>query len=273
MKPELQAFLDVLGITSQPVGWAYEDDRPEGDNAPRPCAMPSLEQEQKGEADFSPAFKNFSCLFKHIWLMRKKGGTAWCSAEQPGCPGGTQYVGYQKGPYDFIARYVSRGLPQGMETECYLDGPDSFKNLFACMDPQAAPKPYLAFRRVEDFEALGRDPWFVTFFARPESMSGLHQYAAYLTNDAEVVASPWGPGCGNMVAWPRTYQATGRVRAVLGGWDPSMRKFLKTDELYMTVPFALYQEMLERWKESFLSSRTWETQRKKVARSNAAWEK
>jgi hypothetical protein len=52
-----------------------------------------------------------------------------------------------------------------------------------------------------------------------------------------------------------------------------MRKFLKTDELYMTVPFALYQEMLERWKESFLSSRTWETQRKKVARSNAAWEK
>jgi hypothetical protein len=141
------------------------------------------------------------------------------------------------------------------------------------MDPQAAPKPYLAFRRVEDFEALGRDPWFVTFFARPESMSGLHQYAAYLTNDAEVVASPWGPGCGNMVAWPRTYQATGRVRAVLGGWDPSMRKFLKTDELYMTVPFALYQEMLERWKESFLSSRTWETQRKKVARSNAAWEK
>lgn len=269
MNTELATFLDVLGIQSEPVGWAYEHEQPEGDNAPAQCCMPTLEQEKNGEADFSPAFQNFSCLFKHIRVMRLKGGTAWCSADHPGCPGGTQYVGYQKGPYDFIARYVTNGLPEGMETERYLDGPDAFKKLFGCMDPKPASAPYLAFRRVEDFAALGREPEFVSFFARPESMSGLHQLAAYLTNDAEVVASPWGPGCGNLVTWPRTYAATGRVRAVLGGWDPSMRKFLDMDEIYMTVPLRLYHDMLERWSGSFLGSSTWNNQRKKIARSHA----
>lgn len=271
MNPKLQSFLNVLGIAEEPVAWAYESERPESPNTPPLCTMPTLAQEDRGEADFRPAFRNFSCLFKHIWVLRRKGGAAWTSADHPGCPGGTQYVGFQQGPYEFIARYVTCGLPEGMETERYLEGPDAFKNLFHCMDPLPAPKPYLVFRKVGDFEALGREPEFVTFFARPEALSGLHQYAAFLTNDAEVVASPWGPGCGNMVAWPRTYRATGRVRAVLGGWDPSMRKFLKTDELYMTVPFALYAEMVERWRESFLAGETWADQRRKIARSARAW--
>jgi hypothetical protein len=271
MNSKLQSFLDILGITEEPVAWAYEAEKPDTDNHPPDCDMPTLEQEEKGRADFRPAFERFSCLIKHVWVLRRKGGAAWTSADHPGCPGGTQYVGFQKGPYDFIARYVSCGLPEGMETEHYLDGPDSFKSMFQCMDPLPAPNPYLVFRKVGDFEPLKHDPEFVTFFARPESMSGLHQYAAFLTNDAEVVASPWGPGCGNMVSWPRTYQATGRTRAVLGGWDPSMRKFLKTDELYMTVPYALYLDMIERWEESFLSTATWQGQRKKIARSAKAW--
>lgn len=271
MNPKLTSLLDILGIHEEPVAWAYEDEQPAFDNAPAPCEMPTLAQEKKGNADFRPAFEHFSCLIKHVWLLRKKGGAAWTSVDHPGCPGGTQYVGFQKGPYDFIARYVTCGLPEGMETEHYLDGPDAFKSMFSCMEPLPAPKPYLVFRKVSDFEELGRSPEFVTFFARPEAMSGLHQYAAFLTNDAEIVASPWGPGCGGMVTWPRTYQATGRTRAVLGGWDPSMRKYLKMDELYLTVPYKLYLDMLERWQESFLSTETWKNQLKKVARSAKTW--
>jgi hypothetical protein len=56
-----------------------------------------------------------------------------------------------------------------------------------------------------------------------------------------------------------------------GGWDPSDRAFLKTDELTFTVPRDLYQLMLSRWESSFLTTNTWKTVRKKIARSRKAW--
>jgi hypothetical protein len=58
---------------------------------------------------------------------------------------------------------------------------------------------------------------------------------------------------------------------VIGSWDPSARKFLKTDELSFTVPTAMFRSMLERYSESFLKMHTWETTRKKIARSRKAW--
>jgi hypothetical protein len=65
--------------------------------------------------------------------------------------------------------------------------------------------------------------------------------------------------------------AKGETRAVLGGWDPSARKFFKTDELTFTVPYAMFGQMLERFEQSFLSTKTWAIVQKKIARSNRAW--
>ena len=57
----------------------------------------------------------------------------------------------------------------------------------------------------------------------------------------------------------------------LGGWDPSARKFYKTDELSFTVPRGMFLDMLKRYPESFLKMHTWETTRKKIDRSRKAW--
>jgi hypothetical protein len=53
------------------------------------------------------------------------------------------------------------------------------------------------------------------------------------------VASPFGAGCTNIVAWPLFYKEQGIEKAVLGGFDPSARKFMKTDELTFTVSWSL----------------------------------
>jgi hypothetical protein len=42
-------------------------------------------------------------------------------------------------------------------------------------------------------------------------------------------------------------------KAVLGGFDPSARKYMKTDELTFTVPWSLYQKMLKALPESMFS--------------------
>ncbi len=61
------------------------------------------------------------------------------------------------------------------------------------------------------------------------------------------------------------------IRAVLGGWDPSARKFFNTDELTFTVPYDMFEQMVKRFGESFLTTKTWATVQKKIARSNQAW--
>ena len=114
-------------------------------------------------------------------------------------------------------------------------------------------------------------PELVVFFVRPESLCGLHQLAAFVTNDPEVVASPWGAACGNLIIWPLKYKENGTMKAVLGGWDPSARKFFKTDELSFSIPFEMFSQMLDRFEDSFLKTKTWEIVQKKISRSNRAW--
>ncbi len=109
------------------------------------------------------------------------------------------------------------------------------------------------------------------FFGRPEVLAGLHQLATFVTNDFHVVESPFGSGCANMVTWPIKHLQEGKLKAVIGGWDPSERPFMKTDELSLTVPFAMYQLLLDGWKDSFLTASALKSAMKKIARSRKAW--
>ena len=85
--------------------------------------------------------------------------------------------------------------------------------------------------------------------------------------------SPWGAACTNLITWPFRYLAKGENRAVQGGWDPSARKFFNTDELTFTVPYNMFNQMLKRFSESFLMTKTWSIVQKKITRSNQAWER
>jgi len=102
-------------------------------------------------------------------------------------------------------------------------------------------------------------------------MSGLVFLTAFLTDDIESVRTPFGPGCSGLVTWPMKYLSRGERRGVLGGFDPSCRKFLKTDEMTFAVPYDLFREMIERWDESFLTTDTWKTVKKKIEKSRRTW--
>jgi hypothetical protein len=138
------------------------------------------------------------------------------------------------------------------------------------IDPRPAPKRFCVFKPISLFD---RDETseLVTFFARPEVISGLHQLATFITDDLEVVMSPFGAGCANIVTWPLKYRSQGKFKAVLGGWDPSERVYLRPDEITFTVPFDMYKLMLARWPESFLNANAWQAVKKKIARSRTLW--
>ncbi len=266
----LPQFLEVLGLDEEPIGIFYTDEKPDDGFSPKPMDLPTREREMKNEIDWQAVFTKFSCVIGNIWRARKKKTTAYFSAEQFGCPGGAFWLGFLKPQTETIIHYVSTGIPNRMEGEFYCDSPDNLRQIFEYIDPRPASHKFCIFKPLSSFTEE-ENPELVTFFVRPEALSGLHQLATFVTNDPEVVVSPWSAACGSLVAWPLHYLSKELNKAVIGGWDPSARKFFKTDELSFTVPFGMFTEMTNRFDESFLKTNTWANVKKKIARSKKAW--
>ena len=266
----LPGFLQTLGLQEEPMGTYFADDPPPQGFTPDPGALPTREREEKNQIDWQQVFGNFSCVLGNIWRARRKQTAAYFSAERFGCPGGAFWLGFMKPQTETIIHYVSSGIPERMKGEFYCESPDQLRRIFDAVDPLPASGKYCIFKPLGLFTA-GEEPEFVSFFVRPESLCGLHQLAAYVTGDPEAVASPWSAACGSLVVWPRKFMAQGKMKAVIGGWDPSARKFFKTDELSFSIPFDMFCRMLLRFEESFLHTETWKTVRKKIQRSQRKW--
>lgn len=270
MNGSWEAFLKALGYMEEPFGMFYTDTEPEGGFVPKEGALFSYEMEQRGELDTSALFQNWSCVMGNIWLARKKKTAAYFEARRFGCVGGSFYLGFHKPQLEFISRYVSTGIPGKMPGERYLPSPEVTRRFLNEIDPRPAPARFCVFKPVSRF-GESEEPEIVTFFARGEVMAGLCTLATFVTEDFDVVCSPFGAGCSYMVTWPLHYLAQGKMKAVLGGWDPSDRKFMKTDEMTFSVPYEMYSLFLERWKDSFLLTDTWAGVKKKIAKSTQAW--
>ena len=271
-RKELKKLLETVGLLEEPVGIFHTNTKPAEGFSPKSMDLPTREKEIKNEIDWQATFSQFSCIIGHIWRARKKKTTAYFTAEQFGCPGGAFFLGFMKPQTDTLINYVSTGIPGWMEGELYCDSPEELRRIQEYMDPVPAPGKFCVVKPLSLFTG-DEKPEMVTFFARPETLCGLHQLAMFVTNDPEVVTSPWGAACTNMITWPFRYQAKGENKAVLGGWDPSARKFFNTDELTFTVPYDMFNQMLERFSESFLTTKTWTVVQKKIERSNRAWKR
>jgi len=263
------AFLEYLGLGEEPFGVHYADTKPEKAYGPKTGVPISRELEDNHELDMQEVMKCFSCVMGNIWLARKKGGAAFISAEEYGCPGGVYYTSMMKPHLRFIEHYVSTGFEgTPLQGERYMPNPDAMRNFIFEVNPRKAPGKYCIFKPLSHF-VDGEEPEFVIFFARPEVLSGLHTQATFTTGDMDCVVSPFGAGCTNMIGWPLYYKEKGLEKAVIGG---SARKFMKTDELTFTVSLGLYEKMLTALPESMFNHETdWKNVRRKVARSAKAW--
>ena len=269
-KDELAAFLARLGLDEEPMGIFYTDTEPKEGLAPENLDLPTREKEMQNQINWQAVFAGFSCVMGHIWRARKKKTAAYFDAQRFGCPGGAFFLGFMKPQTETIIHYVSTGVPGRMEGELYCDSPDTLREIFRYIDPRPATAKFCVVKPLSLFGS-GEEPELIAFFARPETLCGLHQLAAFVSGDPEVVASPWGAGCANLIPWPFKYLSQGKERAVLGGWDPSARKFFKTDELSFTVPRSMFLKMVRRAGESFLTAKTWNIVRKKIERSKKTW--
>jgi uncharacterized protein (DUF169 family) len=267
---KISGFLDVLGLTEQPFAVLYTDSPPKDGISPKAGTLPSIETEAAGRVDWQSLNANFSCVIGLLWRARKKGTSAFFDREHFGCLGGAFYLGFLKPQLNRIAYYVSSGIPGQREGEHYLESPEVTKRFFNEIDPRPAPARYCVFKPL-NLLTPEDNPELIVIFARAEVISGLNQLASFVTNDFDVVRSPFGAGCSGIVTWPFTYMARGDFKAVVGGWDPSDRVYMKPDELTFSMPTQMFRKMVDRWQESFLTTRTWAQVRKRIERSKKAW--
>lgn len=275
MQPLLEStatFMEHLGLSEEPFGVYYSDSKPENAYGPKAGTPISRDLEERGELNMQEVMKTFSCVMGNIWLARKKRGAAFISTEEYGCPGGVYYCSMMKPHLRFIEHYVSTGFPGSpLHGERYMPNPDAMREFMLKVNPRETQAKYCIFKPLSLFTD-GEEPEFVIFFARPEVLSGLFTQAVFTTGNMECVVSPFGAGCTNIVSWPLYYKEKGVEKAVIGGFDPSARKFMKVDELTFTVPLSLYEKMLAALPDSMFNHDTdWTNVIKKVARSAKAW--
>lgn len=110
-----------------------------------------------------------------------------------------------------------------MEGEKYLSSHQVTRQFFDTLNPRPAPRKYCIFKPLSLFEEDELSE-LITFFERPEVMSGLFTLATFATDDFEALKTPFGAGCTAIVTWPIKYASQGKLKAVLGGWDPSDTK-------------------------------------------------
>lgn len=275
MQPMLKdttTFMDHLGLSEEPFGVYYADTNPDNAYGSKKGTPISRELEDRGKLDMQEMMKSFSCVMGNIWLARKKHGAAFISTEEYGCPGGVYYCSMMKPHLRFIEHWVSTGFDgTPLHGERYMPNPDAMREFMLKVNPREAPAKYCIFKPLSQFSD-GDEPEFVIFFARPEVLTGLFVQTVFTTGDMECVVSPFGASCTNLLGWPLYYKKQGVEKAVIGGFDPSARKFMKTDELTFTVPLSLYEKMLAALPESMFNYDTdWKNVRKKVVRSAKAW--
>ena len=265
-----QRLLELLGHDEIPFGVHYSNDKPDG-FGPKASEIYSRELELAGRIDWKKAFANFSCIIGNIWLARKKRKPAWISHEECGCMGGGFYAGVYRPYLEMNVLYVSTGVPgTPIEGEHYLPSPEAMRTFMEDTAPPVPDGKYCVIKPLELFKA-DEPPLVVNFFVRPEVMTGLYVLAGYAKGSHLTVASPFAAGCGSIIAWPLVYQQRGEEKAVLGGYDPSARKYLKTDELIFSIPISLYLKMLSVMETSALTRDIWQGVRKKALRSRRAW--
>ena len=257
MFEKTQELVTFLNYEEEPMGLHYTDILPEGAKGPKKAVL--------GE-------NSFSCFIGNIFTARKKKGAAFISAEESGCVGGAFYTGVLKPYAEFIPYYVSTGNPNmHMHGERYMSSPEVMRNFLNEVEPPKASAKYCVVKPLSAFG--GDEPDVIIFFARPEVMCGLYTLVSFATGDPHAVVSPFGAGCTNICAWPYYYIARGEDKAVIGGFDPSARKFMKGDELSFAITLNLYKRMLAALDESLFHTDSWQSVRKKTERSIKAWEK
>ncbi|HNY03906.1 MAG TPA: DUF169 domain-containing protein [Bacteroidales bacterium] len=197
-----------------------------------------------------------SCIVCELALVRKGHSLAWHTGSI-GCTGARRYLGFSNQLRPDFEYFLSTGIEGRMEGEKYIKTPEMVRDMMASMPCIPALGKYIIFKRFDQLTPED-EPLAVSFFARPDVLSGLFTLANFDRPAGDAVIAPFGSGCGTLVHQALIQAASDDPKAVLGMFDPSARSCVPKEVLSFTVPMKKFTGMVANMEESFLTTSTWE---------------
>lgn len=195
------------------------------------------------------------CFFKGLQAARE-GMPVCLSVDVIGCGGGKLYTGFSDMP-ERVPGFVSL-------KEKYKKTPEMVVDYIHGLGMQQAEKPYLNFMRIDRAESFAGTEG-ILFFATPDMLSGLCGWAFYDNNEPDAVVSLFGSGCSTVVSMTVVENQRQGHRCFLGLFDPSVRPWVRKNELSFTIPFSRFVQMMDTMKNCFLfGTHAWKKVKRRI---------
>lgn len=126
--------------------------------------------------------------------------------------------------------------------EKYIRMPDEFRSYIDRMGIKPCEQPYFNLARINRIESFdGKE--VVLFLATPDLLSGLAAWSFFDNAADDSVSTIFSSSCGSTFTFATLENRREGRRTFLGGFDPSVRSHLDTDELMFSVPMSRFTEM------------------------------
>ena len=164
------------------------------------------------------------CLFKALPAIRQ-GKIISMNGDSVGCGGGKFYTGFTPMP-EHVPNFVSL-------KERYKQTPEMVVEGIKGMNVQRSSLPYLHFARIDRLTSFEK----VEFFDN---------------NNLDAVSTPFGSGCSSTITLTVNENRQGGHRTFLGFFDPSVRPYVESNLLSLTIPMSRFKTMYQTMRNSSL---------------------
>ena len=199
------------------------------------------------------------CFFK-VLQAACEGEPISLNGEVITCGGGKLYTGFGTMP-ERVPMFVS-------QTERYKQSPADVVEYVNSLAFQQHTDKYLNFLRIDKANSFENMEGLL-FFATPDMLSGLTTWAFYDNNAEDAVSAIFGSGCSAVVSMAVRENRINGNRTFLGLFDPSVRPYVKPDELSFVIPASRFQTMYHTMRQSCLfGTKAWAKVKERITNRN-----
>jgi uncharacterized protein (DUF169 family) len=227
---------DSLGLKCYPVGMYFPDEYPKNaintDKRYDGCIVPLIFSSAKGK----------------IVAFNKNNAGRDCAAF---------FLGYKNWIFTGIEGFLSDGVVFGRGGERFVKTKKQAKTFLESFKPKSINNKVTVFKPLKEF--VGNEcPEVVIFFVNPDELSGLVYLLHYNSPDKDdIIVTGFHSGCGSVVTLPMKYKNEGKIKAVMGMHDISVRSKLPRDIMTLAMPFELVSDIYNEIDNSFVITDNW----------------
>ena len=229
---------EKLGLGNLPVGMFFSESKPEN----------AISFKSKGNGCILPL------IFKSA-----QGKTVAIDQDTTGWNCSAFYLGYQNWIFEGIECFLSDGVVNGREGERFIKTSQQAKSFVEFYRPETLTTKVTVFKPLSDFEP-DETPELVIFFVNPDELSALVYLLHFNAPESEDrIVTRFISGCGSIVTLPMKLLKEGKMQAVWGMHDISVRRRLPKELMTLTMPYELLAEITKDIDQSFIITDSWKS--------------